>query len=276
MEIQQSPLYAEYLKRIRWDVYSLDGSNVFLKRIPLMGTLVKIHRPRRLPPIDTLVSFLQHHRAKRLVIEPVHTQSQYTFTSWYKKLPSWIHVNRSPFLPSKTILIDLAPPVDRIFSAFTQAKRRAVRRAAKWKIRVEESQNINALIRVKNNSAGLLGFITTTGLRELWSVFAPQNATILFAYGPNRPHPIAGVLLVFWEDTAYYWIAGSSKEGKKKFAPTLLVYESLKLARLRGAKRFDFVGVWDERLPKENVSWKGFTKFKEGFGGQPLYYPVVV
>lgn len=276
MEIQQSPIYKEFVKRIHWDAYTLDGSAVFLKHLPLVGTLVKIHRPARLPDPERLISFLNDHRAKRLAIEPDRTVSQQTFTTWYKNLPPWIKLNRSPFLPSKTIRIDLSPSIDRIFESFTEAKRRAVRRAVKAGVRVVESSDIETLIRVKNRSAGLLGFITTTGIRELWSVFAPSHAAILLAYAEKSPKPVAGVLLVFCDNTAYYWIAGASKEGKKKFAPTLLVYEALKLSKSRGAKQFDFVGVWDERLPKENISWKGFTKFKEGFGGNTVYYPLVV
>jgi len=58
------------------------------------------------------------------------------------------------------------------------------------------------------------------------------------------------------------------------FAPTLLVWEALKLAKNRGAKQFDFVGVWDERIPNKFHEWKGFTKFKEGFGGAAQYYPL--
>jgi lipid II:glycine glycyltransferase (peptidoglycan interpeptide bridge formation enzyme) len=79
---------------------------------------------------------------------------------------------------------------------------------------------------------------------------------------------------VFWEKTAYYWIAGATREGKKLFAPTLLVWEALKVAKRHGMKQFDFVGIWDDRKPTEHHDWLGFTRFKEGFGGTPFYYPI--
>jgi lipid II:glycine glycyltransferase (peptidoglycan interpeptide bridge formation enzyme) len=68
---------------------------------------------------------------------------------------------------------------------------------------------------------------------------------------------------------------GATKKGKKLFAPTLLVWEALKVSKKRKMKYFDFIGVWDERTPRKNTEWKGFTKFKEGFGGKELYYPMI-
>ena len=125
-----------------------------------------------------------------------------------------------------------------------------------------------------------MGFITTTGINKIWPIFAPKHAAILLAYREkgqetrDRKDCVGGILLLFWDNIAYYWIAGATHEGKKLFAPTLLVWEAITLAKKRGSRLFDFVGVWDERLPNENNNWKGFTKFKEGFGGTELYYPI--
>jgi lipid II:glycine glycyltransferase (peptidoglycan interpeptide bridge formation enzyme) len=166
------------------------------------------------------------------------------------------------------------PPVKTIFGNFSEAKRRAVRRAKKYGVFIRQSHAIYDLIAVKNASAGFLGCITTHGARELWDTFSPDHASILLAYKPDSSRPIGGILLIFHTQTAYYWIAGATREGKNFFAPTLLVFEAMKLSKEKGMKWFDFIGVWDERIPKKNTQWKGFTKFKEGFGGSELYYPV--
>ena len=284
MEPQQSPLYAQYMKHLKWGVASIDGTNIFWRRFPLLGAMAKIHRPEKLPPLKKLIPFLRNNHIRRLVVEPIATDSQSHVTRWCRSLPSWVSLNRSPFLPTKTIRIDLTQSEEEIFHAFTEAKRRAVRRATKLGVTVEQSKDIDALIRVKNTSAGLFGGITTTGIRELWKIFAPKHAAILLAYAHSADYrlpitdyspPIGGILLLFWDGIAYYWIAAGTKKGKKLFTPTLLVYEALKLAKLRKAKQLDFVGVWDERVPRQNHEWKGFTKFKEGFGGQTLYYPLI-
>jgi hypothetical protein len=36
---------------------------------------------------------------------------------------------------------------------------------------------------------------------------------------------------------------------------------------------FDFEGIFDERYPKSNRDWLGFSKFKSGFGGKEIYFP---
>jgi len=272
IDLQQSPLYARYITKLKWKVETLDGVNIFVRTFIFMGTFVKIQRMNHLPDIDKVKQFLINHQAKFVVLEPGSTLSQKEFYLWAAEIKKITTVMDVPYLPTKTIRILLEGSEEEIFKRFSEAKRRAVRRAIKNEIVVEESDQIRLLIKVKNKSAGLFGFITTSGLKELWEAFRPQGATIVLAYQKDNTNPIAGIILIFWEKTAYYWIAGSSKQGKKLFAPTLLVWEAMKISKQHGMTSFDFVGVWDERFPKENKDWLGFTKFKEGFGGKEFYY----
>lgn len=272
MEIQQSPRYKTYIQTLGWRVITLEGSNIFIRHFPFYGGLAKIQRLVKLPLVTKLIPLLKAHRIRTIAVEPDSSITQSTFSSWCNRLRKYVRLTRTPFLPTKTLLINLQPSEEDIFNNFSEAKRRAVRRALKHGLRVKESVNINDLIRIKNKSAGLFGFITTYGIKKLWNIFAPKHAAILLVYSDRLL--VGGVLLLFWDNTAYYWIAGATREGKKLFAPTLLVWEALKLSRQRGAKQFDFVGAWDERTPNKFYEWIGFTKFKEGFGATPTYYPL--
>lgn len=269
MELQQSSVYAEYISSLKWKIIMADGIRMFYKKIPFLGGLLKIQRPATLPNVTKLIREL--HIAT-VAIEPTQNQDIRKYKAWVKKLSTHCRVVRSVYLPTKTILVDLKPKEEIIFQRFSEAKRRAVRKATKNGVIVTESQDIKNLIRIKNKSGGFLGFITTIGTDTFWNIMAPKHATILLAHRNNKL--VAGVLLVFWNKTAHYWIAGATHEGKKFFAPTLLVWEALRLSKKRGAKLFDFLGVWDERKPSEHNDWKGFTRFKEGFGGVVCYYPV--
>lgn len=275
MEVQQSSLYATYVSQLGWTVEQIDRSYIFIKRFPLIGTLAKIQRVDKLPLIPKLLPIIHKYHIRTLSIEPDRDVRQSEFQAWDLSIKRYVRLSSSYFLPTKTILVDLTPSEKIIFQRFSEAKRRAVRRAQKNHIVVKESRDINLIIRTKNASSGFLGFITTYGIKKLWSAFSPDYCTGLLAYEESKTDiPLGCILLLFWNKTAYYWIVGASPKGKKLFVPTLLVWEALKISKKYGCKQFDFVGVWDERLPKKNLTWTGFTKFKEGFGGSPVYYPL--
>lgn len=290
MHLQQSSLYRKYIDALHWNIATIDGVHIFYKKFFLIGGISKLQRPKKLPNVSQLVKFLNNMGINKIAVEVEYTMDQKKFSVWCKQLRRHTKIIASPFIPTKTILIDLKAPEDVIFQRFSEAKRRAVRRAVKNNVVIKESQNIRDLMAIKNKSGGFFGFIVTWGIDKLWPIFAPKNAAILLASRTENllkvspwhlqgetlrnSEILGGILLLFWKKTAYYWIAGATKKGKKTFAPTLLIWEALKLSKQRGYTNFDFVGVWDERLPHFGHTWKGFSKFKEGFGGKEVYYPI--
>jgi len=276
MELQQSPQYLSYLSRLGWSVDSVDNVSYVWKHIPLAGAIAKIQRPNHLPDSTSLIRQLHSHKIRTVALEPNENVTQKELRVYAEKLKkNGFHISGSAFLATKTIVVDLRQDHNVIFSRFSEAKRRAVRKAVKNNVFAVETTNIPEVIRIKNTSAGFLGFITTYGIKEMWESLTKNSITGVLAYEKkNINHPIGGILLVFHNKTAYYWIAGSTKHGKKLFTPTLLVYEAMRIAKNHGASEFDFLGVWDERLPTQNHEWEGFTKFKEGFGGTEKYYPI--
>ena len=273
MEIQQSPLFVQYIQKLGWKTETIAPYTLFIKSFPFMGAMAKLQRTITLPSVNTMLPILKKHRVKLLVIEPDSSLSSKSLSGYIKKLQPHVRISAARYLSTKTITIDLSESENTIFKRFTEAKRRAVRRAISLGVSVQESTTIQDLIALKSKTAGLFGDMTVYGIKELWPYFSPKNASILLSKD-NLSQITGAVLLLYWDNRAYYWIAGATKSGKRSFAPTLLVWEALKLAKKHHCKTFDFVGVWDERLPKENLAWKGFTKFKEGFGGSSLYYPL--
>ena len=283
MDLQQSHPYLSYIRKLGWKVTEIDNVSIIHRHFFLIGGIAKLQRTEVLPEINHLKDFIKQYKIKLIAIEPAVNISQDYLVSYCTSLRSYVKLNSSPFLPTKTIILDLSKPENEIFKHFSEAKRRAIRKAAKNNVTVIMSDDIDEMIRIKSKSAGFLGILTTYGLSQLWQTFKPKNAIILLAQhnGISRLSPksiniIGGVFLIIWEKTAYYWIVGATFQGKKLFAPTLLVWEAIKTAKQRGCTSFDFVGVWDERFPKVNKEWLGFTKFKEGFGGRELYYPIAM
>lgn len=259
--IHQSDIYAQFMRAIGWVVEEVDGVKIFIKKFPLLPAVMKIQRADKVPDIQKLKSLMKKYRARSISFEPSLN---------FKLQNSNFKLLSNPYLPTKTIHIDITPPQETIFKRFSEAKQRGVRRAQKGGIKIEESKNIQEFITLKNKTAGVLGFLTTTTVQSLWQAFAPKHAAILVALISKKP--LAGILLLFHQKTAYYWMAAATREGKKAFAPTLLVWEALKLAKEKGCTTFDFEGIYDERFPKLNKNWLGFTKFKQGFGGKEVNY----
>jgi hypothetical protein len=276
LEIQQTPEYQCYLKSLGWSVYNDAWGVGYYRPIPFTGTLMKLQRIQTLPDISSMQAVIKNLRINQLSIEPDATIKQAELIRWMKEIKKFVHITRSPFIPTKTIRVDLTKQEHDLFGALSQAKRRAVRRAKNLGICIEISDEIKLGIETKARAAGLFGFITTTGMQQLWNAMGPAKRTLILAYHEsNRKKPIGCVFVVHTNGISYYWIAGATKKAKHLFAPTLLAWEAIRLSKLHSSHTFDFLGIWDERMPKEHTDWLGFSKFKEGFGGYTHYYPSI-
>ena len=262
MDIRQSQEYAGFMRLIGWQVEKVGQWQAFIKKFPLIGSLIKIQRISSPVPYNEIKTLAQKLRAFKTVIEFDEINPK------YKILNTKYKICHSPFLPTKTILIDLKRPESEIFNSFSPEKRRAVRRAEKNKLTVKEG-SVEEFISLKRRSL-LEKFILPIG--EQKDILALNKAfslkiSFFIAYSPR---PVAGILLLFHQKTAYYWQAASLNKGKKLSVPSLLVWEALKLSKQKGCEIFDFEGIYDERFPIN--SWKGFTKFKQGFGGKEIEF----
>jgi hypothetical protein len=275
MEIQQSKLYQSYIESLGWSSESIGQTLLIYRRIPLVGTIAKIQRPERLPDLDHTLTLLKKLSVRTLAIEPGTCVGQKELTAFVSEIKkNKIRINPAPFLPTKTIRISLSPGEEMILQAFSEAKRRGLKKARRLGVSIKEDNEPDAMISAKNRAAGIFGSITTYGIAKFFRILPPEKRKALVGYLPGNTKPQGSIFLIFWNRTAWYWIAGATRAGKKFHLPTALVYHALLTSKRHGMKDFDFVGVWDERMPHENRSWLGFTKFKEGFGGKPVYYPV--
>lgn len=283
MDIRQSPEYAQYIKSLGWQVDKLGKWFVFIKKFPLIGSLVKIQRIPPPIPFVEIEKLAQEHRAFQIIIEPLRLAEPRQGRGKAGPIFKDYHPLKSPFIPTKTLIKDLKPTEQEIFASFSKNKRRDIRLAQRNNLTIKEGTPEDFLELKKQYL--LRKFILPIGTRReiknLYDAFDPK-AKILIAYplclaespmviGGKAGQPLAGVFLLFHDKVAYYWQAAATDEGKKLLAPTLLVWEAIKLAKKIGCTKFDFEGIYDERFP-QNRSWEGFTHFKEGFRGKEILY----
>lgn len=272
-DLRQTKEYAEYIKTLGWSVIRCQipgvSCQVFIKKIPLIGNIAKLQRPSGRLNLQVLDEFAKQHKIAVFYIEP--TSHELLVTS-YEFKPA-----RSCFLPPKTIHIDLTKSEKQFLKEMKQKTRYNIKVAQKRGVVVKESRDIEAFINLWHRSARGRGMwlSQTKEIRALWTAFG-SKANVLLAYNSDMhvhsKSVLAGVLVLRTPPTTYYMYAASTQEGNGLCAPSLLVWEAIKLAKKKGCKVFDFEGIYDDRYP-QTKSWKGFTKFKEGFGGKIIIYP---
>lgn len=266
IDLRQTAKYAKYMNLLGWQIQNTESgikNFVYIKTIPLLGRIAKLQRPKNLKFKDIL-SQTEKENIKIFYLEPEKE---------IKNLPKNFTVSKSSFLPAKTIHINLAQSENDLLKNMHQKTRYNIKVAKKNGVITKESSNIDEFAKTWSRAAFKRGSFLPANkeIIALYKAFG-NECTLLLAYSTSNTL-IGGVLVCYSPDAAFYMYAASIDEGKKLFAPTLLVWEALKIAKNKGKKVFDFEGVYDERYSSQTKAWRGFTKFKEGFGGKTVTYP---
>lgn len=269
--IRQSPEYGYFLEKIGWTVGREKEFQYYVRKIPLLGNFLKIPKPFILSEVEGLKPPILDKLAKKY----------HAFA---------VCVDYSPI---KTLFLDLTPSLDTILSQTKKDCRYEIRKAQKnnLTVRVFQPQKspitpispISQFIKMWNENAHRRGFWVPfkKEIRAIYEAFGP-NAYLFLAYLPENPQtpqvpqfPISGALILTSSHTASYFHAASTPEGRKLAAPSLVVWEAIKLAKKKGCQVFDFEGIQDPR-DKNTKKWGGFTHFKKSFGGREVEYPLTI
>ena len=100
-------------------------------------------------------------------------------------------------------------------------------------------------------------------------------------------HVAAGLIAARFGDEAIYMYGGSSTEHRAHGAAFLLQFKAMQWARAQGSKVYDLWGIPDENPESTGIEgglvagtkgddWRGLYKFKVGFGGQIVRFPVTM
>lgn len=283
-DIRHSEEFQSFMKDMKWETDTIDNELVYLRKFPIFGYFAKMPRPNKIPSISAIKNYCKKKRVFQLKISPsVTTDNPDYFRIKRKLLSDGFKIDSFPFNPTTTIYFDLRKTEEELFNSFSPAKRRGIRRATKNGIVIQESDDIKAFEWMRWRQFGWTGFLISHEMKHLWKYFYPKKGTLLLAYQKNPPSdadtprtdpnkPVAGVFIITHKKLAVYWYASAWKIGKRLQAPSLLIWESLRLAKRKGCDMFDCDGIADTRFPKASESWLGFTKFKEGFNGNTVEF----
>ena len=301
-DLRQSDEWAEYLSHLGWLAVrskitpkqsklatgqEYQRSNIFIRKIPLIGSVVKIQRPREIPPIEEIDKIAKEHRALFVKLEPsLQPQNQTPPASVRGKQFSNLTLQQFspdtwPLAPTRTIHVDLTPSEEEIFANFSKDGRYSIRKAQKLGVVVVCKARPCGKSNGPQQLKEFYELLRETGKRKRFWV-APfkdlkakaeafkDKSTLILAY--HNSELVAGALILFHDNLAYYHHAASNLQGRKFLAPYPVVWEAIKLAKKRGCRTLDLEGIYDPRY-KIYRRFRKIGIFKKKFGGKEVEYP---
>lgn len=282
-DLRQSDEWAGYMKAIGWEVESFGRSKAYIRKIPLLGSLIKIPRPN--PPLSysEIDKVAKKYKALLVKIEPnlalpagrqvshprgVNTNLKLTGNGYFED--NWA------FAPTRTIRIDLKKSLEEILSKMEKETRYSIRLAQSKRLKVkslEKRESLEKFIEIYKQTAKRAHFWTgpLSELKLRWESFNKAKKGEIFLAFSEKDELLAGAMVFHHDKTSYYYHAASTLEGRKMGAPSLIVWEIINKAKHEGCLILDLEGIKDPRIPSTK-NWEGFSNFKRSFGGEEVEY----
>ncbi len=277
IDIRQSSNYAKYLESQGWIVERINNTNYFIKKIPLLGSVLKIQRPKTVN-FETIIKLERKYRVFQTVIE-----SDLSFSDWRFKfnhnslLQNGYKLSRNTYLPSKTIHIDLNQSQDQIFRNFSKDCKYSIRKGEGYKTKEYSTPTqIKIFHEAWKKSVNFKRYVPSLqSLLELKKSF-PQSKSLFLASYNKSGNIIGGAIFTISSHgvsnyITYYWQGFTNNEGRTSLSQYSLLYQGILWGKKMRCKVYDFEGIYDDRFPIK--SWSGFTHFKKQFGGNEVLYP---
>jgi len=271
-DLRQSVEYGRYMEGIGWKTVKILNSKfeapnkhqvqnnkfqIFLRRLGPV-CIAKLQRTKGEFPMEKIEIILKEYRVMMAKLEPEGGRLE-EYKKYKYRLSGW------PLLGTKTLRVNLRPAEEEIFKSFKKDARYELRKieSRKWTI---EKDYFNKFYGIWKMSAKR---------KNLWVPGEKEYKNLVTSFGKNvfclTIEDLAGALVLVHKKTAFYYYAGSTREGMKLDLPYLIVWEAMKEAKKRGCILWDFEGIYDGRWP--NKDWQGFSHFKKSFGGKEIEFP---
>ncbi len=255
MDLRQSKAYANYLASTGWVVENINGIFYFIRKLPLIGNFIKIQRPKNID-LNTIEKLIKKYHVFQILIEPKEVDH-------YQILIDKGFNVTSPYLPSKTLILNLNNPQASILKNMRKSIRYSINNTHASLIFNPELSDFR---KSWKKAVGLQRYVPS--LKNLHALKSSFGTNSLFLKDQNT---CSGAIILLGAKTAYYFQAFTDKNGRRNSSQYQIVWQGIKWAKNNKAKAFDFEGIYDTRFP--NRRWAGFTFFKKGFGGEVFSYP---
>lgn len=165
--------------------------------------------------------------------------------------------------PYRTVVIDLALPEEHLRGRMHQKTRYNINLSEKKELKLEESNDIGVFLKLLKQTAKKDQFSIHPKeyYEEMLKFFKNgELKTKLFLVKLDNGTPIAGSIVMTYQNTAYYLHGAMDRDYKNLMAPYFMHWEIIKKLKNDGCKYYDLWGI-------DGKKWPGVTRFKLGWLG---------
>ena len=273
--VLQSFEWGEFRRGGGWTPVRLlaeDGSSaaqVLLRKLPGVGGALAyaphgpLASPEDLPAVARAVAVHAKGRGATLLeIEPRIVRAPDLEVDGFRRSASSVQ-------PRCTLVVPVRESEEEQYAALPKDGRYGVRRALQSGIEArtstDEEVDLELFLDLLEETAGRQRFgLRPRGYYRMLLRELPSALVLARREGEQRP--MAGALILTFEDEAYYlYGASAALEGENLYASYLVQFEALSVARRAGATRYDLWGIPCDPHPKHPL-W-GVYQFKKKFAG---------
>lgn len=173
--------------------------------------------------------------------------------------------------PRNTLILDLAKGEEELLAGMHQKTRYNIRLSQKKGVRVRFSRDgsdVEHFLKLSKDVSERTTFLYHPD--EYYKAMLGLDFTEL-ALAEYEGEVLAAHFTISLGDTVTYVHGASSSGSREVMAPHLLQWETIKRAKEKGFKKYDFFGVAPDGADQDHP-WSGVTRFKLGFGGRRVDY----
>lgn len=266
-DYRQLAEYNRYFAKRGWLVEKAGAAVLLVKKIPLLGSVIKI---KRCPPeIDfaAIEKAAEKHKALVVKIEVDIRDGERGCARLEEDFSQQGYVNsRFVFCPTKTAYIDLSLSEEELLASFDRDVRRHLKRSRDNGIKVERQTSLTNFYALLAAAGRERHFVVQKhqDWQDQWGALQKQALVVLASKDGEW---LGGNFSLLVPPRSYGIFLPLTAAGRKAGAAYPLLWEGFVGAKERGCQSFDLEGLYDKRYgqPQE---WRGLTAFKRKFRGQ--------
>lgn len=270
-DYRQSKEYCQYFANLGWRVVEVVGTRVLIRKIPLLGSIIKIQRCQANIPFTRIDKLAKHYHALFVIIEASVTTEDPDYQKLDAEFKNRNYRNlKFAMCPTKTSYIDLTKSEAKIMAGFDANIRK----------RLKKNQADGVTTKTISSLTELYLLLAETGKRRhffvqaesdwlsQWGSFGRQAQVIVAFKGDQL---LGGNMSLLTKPTAFGLFLPTTEAGRQAQVTPTLLWEGLRHAKQAGCTTFDLEGLYDNRY-KAPKKWQGLTAFKRKFRGHEVEF----